>query len=507
MMGISLGAVLEPGIVVCLLFGGAWVNRNQQYRLTFSAKHSTDSEQGPGRRRGGRASAESSSSWLTGSGSDSVTSSNVNPTSGWRPREFKLWRLRRTIHAPATAQYEQRLLSRVLRKFPFLVEAFYWALIYFVSVIADCSSPNKETRSPSNIYKTQVYQVARAIAALTIVEGTVQAALRNALSIIHLEQKLGIFWEPGIQQFFIRHTFMMHWLNRIYSFIHIPATIAFLVWLYWYTSSQAPSSPSLHSPVPSTPRASQGLYPLDQPLRSQTSHLRRTYEARRRTMALCNLLAFIVFTAWPCMPPRLLGDPNNKPGPDATFGKAFGFVDTVHGQDAASSVWTTNRFCNQYAAMPSLHFGYSLLIGMTIATLPLARRSGGDGKDRRSVRLKGLVLRVRAPSARRILCVAVGFLYPFTILVAIVATANHFILDAVAGAVVCAVAWHANRVILNLLPLQDWFLWLIGTSFPASVGEEDRTKEMWLDDDFDEVMGEANYLAPQDLDGVGKWAA
>jgi hypothetical protein len=64
-------------------------------------------------------------------------------------------------------------------------------------------------------------------------------------------------------------------------------------------------------------------------------------------MAVCNLLAFVVFTIWPCMPPRLLSDPDYT-GPQAELAKSYGFVDTVHGKDGASSVWTQNRFCNQY---------------------------------------------------------------------------------------------------------------------------------------------------------------
>lgn len=47
------------------------------------------------------------------------------------------------------------------------------------------------------------------------------------------------------------------------------------------------------------------------------------------------------------------------------------------------------------------------------------------------------------------------------ILVAIVATANHFILDAVAGAIVCGLGWWGNSVLLNLVPLEDYFLRLV----------------------------------------------
>ena len=62
------------------------------------------------------------------------------------------------------------------------------------------------------------------------------------------------------------------------------------------------------------------------------------------------------------MPPRLLP-------------KSYGFIDTVH-RGAVSSVWTTNRFCNQYAAMPSLHFGYSLIVGWSLfANAPAGTRT------------------------------------------------------------------------------------------------------------------------------------
>lgn len=93
------------------------------------------------------------------------------------------------------------------------------------------------------------------------------------------------------------------------------------------------------------------------------------------------------------------------------------------------------------AAMPSLHFGYSFLIGLTIATVPLRKRG----------RL----------GWRRLAIVSIGMIYPAIILTAIVATANHFVLDAVAGAFACILAWHANGFLLNLLPLEDHFLALV----------------------------------------------
>lgn len=227
----------------------------------------------------------------------------------------------------------------------------------------------------------------------------------------------------------------MLWTTRTYSFIHIPGTILFLVWLYYYTTTQNRISARNSDNAHGSPAG-----PL-------------LYEARRRTMALCNILAFIVFTAWPCMPPRLLSDPQSQ-GQDVEEASRYPFVDTVHRKGGEASVWTENRFVNHYAAMPSLHFGYSLLVGLTIATIPLAPHHRNS--QTRSVPFLG---RVGCPSLQRTICVATGFSYSFTILTAIVATANHFILDAVAGAMICGIAWHGNKILLNLEPLEDIFMW------------------------------------------------
>lgn len=107
--------------------------------------------------------------------------------------------------------------------------------------------------------------------------------------------------------------------------------------------------------------------------------------------------------------------------------------------------------------MPSLHFGYSLLIGLTIATIPMT----------------GL----RPTSGKRIGIIALGLSYPALILTAIVSTANHFILDAVAGAMVCGIAWHANGILLNLCVVEDYFLWLLRIHKPVSYTDPETAVE------------------------------
>lgn len=108
--------------------------------------------------------------------------------------------------------------------------------------------------------------------------------------------------------------------------------------------------------------------------------------------------------------------------------------------------------------MPSLHFGYSLLVGLGIMQLPLAH----PGRCYRIGKVP-----VPVPSVPKLICVVAGFLYPFTILAAIVSTANHFILDAVVGGSICLVALRYNELMLNLLPIEDCLMWCLRIHKPG----------------------------------------
>jgi hypothetical protein len=420
----AIGAILEPLVVVSFLAFGTIVNRNKSSSSWSPLlakrpepwrhiKYSSDSEEedveASGRKEDGITLLPPTLS-RTSSGSDTTLAEDIldKTTPPWRLRKLRFLGWEKEVTTPNTEVFRTRLLSRVLQRLPFLVEVWYWALIYWV------------------------YQLGRAFTAVTLQESTVHTAREHALQVVHVEQRLGIFIEPAVQRWFLQSPTLMRWTNRVYSFIHIPGTILFLIVLYHFTTAR----PRHKLQKEQGDRAQLGdnwreLAPQFGPA---------VYERRRRTMAMCNLLAFIVFTFWPCMPPRLLSDPTYT-GEYAKEAKSFGFVDTVHGADGDSSVWTTNRFCNQYAAMPSLHFGYSFLIGLTIATIPLRKR-GRFGW-------------------RRLAIVGIGMIYPAVILAAIVATANHFVLDAVAGACACLLAWHSNGFLLNLLPLEDYFLALV----------------------------------------------
>ncbi|MEU3097905.1 phosphatase PAP2 family protein [Streptomyces sp. NPDC006967] len=119
------------------------------------------------------------------------------------------------------------------------------------------------------------------------------------------------------------------------------------------------------------------------------------YRWARSALGFTTVLALVGFWLYPLAPPRLM------PG--------FGIIDTVHGvQDFSQPEYgTLTHLTNQYAAMPSLHFGWSLWCGLVIAII--------------------------APKAWT---KALGLLHPLFTAAAIVATGNHWILDAAGGALV-----------------------------------------------------------------------
>ncbi|PGH35245.1 hypothetical protein GX50_01941 [[Emmonsia] crescens] len=458
----GIGAFLEPLVVVTLLLGGTWINRSSGISRSYSrntARSSSLASDGfsdktvDGVEHGLPTTTGTDDGSLPSSPSRSLSPSLLlDQGRPLRARPIGLWSWKREIMTPNTAKFRNRCFSRLLRRFPFLVECWYWTLVYWT------------------------YQLARAFTAVTLKDATVDVARKHALQLIKLEESLHILWEVQIQHYFLHRPILMAWTNRLYSFIHIPGTIAFLVWLYYYTTTRNRLEERCFMKL--------SAYP------SNVSAGSTLYQARRRTLAFCNLLAFMVFTLWPCMPPRLLSDPSVN-GSVGELSRSYRFVDTVHGVGGASSIWTQNKFCNQYAAMPSLHFGYSLMIGITITTIPLPsqpHRSRTFLPHFLNFSHPSLASKVHRSSWQRIVCIVLGITYPFTILVAIVATANHFILDAVAGAIICGLGWWGNSVLLNLLPLEDYLFWILRIHKPEQGSICLRPSFVYDDSDEDQAM-------------------
>lgn len=118
----GIGAVAEPLVVITLLIVGTWINRDfdpgrtrrprDTRRISNDARYK-DIEDDP--------EARSTSPSLL-----------VNEEPEWRKRTLGVWGLRKEVVTPNTRRFKGYFLSRLLERFPFLVECWYWALIYWV---------------------------------------------------------------------------------------------------------------------------------------------------------------------------------------------------------------------------------------------------------------------------------------------------------------------------------------------------------------------------------------
>jgi len=225
-------------------------------------------------------------------------------------------------------------------------------------------------------------------------------AFGHARSIIDLQDALHLYVEPGLQEWYLdlpADGLIRLW-NVYYGTAHFVVTFVALVWLF---------------------RRDPARYPL-----------------WRNTLALTTCLAVIGFAAYSLMPPRLLDDPGEYGAcqlyaPDAVEGWSpgdpappecdeYGFVDTV----ARYGGWISfgnegyKDVSNQYAAMPSMHIGWSTW--STLVLLPLLRRRWA-----------------------RVLAAA----YPLVTLVAIVVTANHYWIDGIGGLITLGAGYALARTI------------------------------------------------------------
>ncbi|WP_190219313.1 bifunctional glycosyltransferase 87/phosphatase PAP2 family protein [Streptomyces griseosporeus] len=182
-------------------------------------------------------------------------------------------------------------------------------------------------------------------------------AEHHGQQILDLERFLHLDVEHWANHAVVRTPWLEDFLSFYYESFHFGVPLAILAVLYWRR-------------------------PVD-------------YRWARSAIGIATVLALAGFWLYPLAPPRLM------PG--------LGIVDTVNGpQDFTQPDYgTLTELTNQYAAMPSLHFGWSLWCGLVILVL-----------------------------APKWWMKALGLLHPFFTVCAIVGTGNHWVLDAVGGAAV-----------------------------------------------------------------------
>jgi len=191
-----------------------------------------------------------------------------------------------------------------------------------------------------------------------LTEGSQAEAIANAHRVEDLERALGLAWEPHVQDWILGRPWLETAGNWVYIWGHWPVVACVAVWLFgWH---------------------------------------RQKYYLIRNAFLISGAIGLVVFVLFPVAPPRLAG---------------MGLEDTVTLHSHAYRVLQPPAMVNQYAAMPSLHFGWNLLVG-------------------------GAVILVCRTKPIRLLAACLTT----AMLIAVVLTANHFVLDVVAGAAVALFA-------------------------------------------------------------------
>jgi hypothetical protein len=210
-----------------------------------------------------------------------------------------------------------------------------------------------------------------------IAEHDSATGIANADRVVSFETAHGFWIEPAWQRFFEQTHHLLGlafgwaqamWLvNTVYTLGHVCITFAFAMWFYFYRRE---------------------LFPFV-----------------RNIFFGANALALVGYELYPMAPPRLT--------PGLHFdGHPFRFVDTLYQLLGANGKLSGTKLgYDEFAAMPSLHVAWALIVGITLA-----------------LTARPLAVRLLAP------------LYPLVMLVAVVVTANHYLMDAVGATAVVAVA-------------------------------------------------------------------
>jgi hypothetical protein len=222
------------------------------------------------------------------------------------------------------------------------------------------------------------YETVRGIA-----EGQKAEAFANAANVIDIERATGTFFEPGLQSALIGSRWLIDAANFAYMNSHFVLTLGFLVWLYLY----------------------------------RNEHF---YFVRNMFMVAMGL-AIVGYTLVPTAPPRLI--------------EGYGFIDTITeyaevNHDSA----LVKVFVNPYAAIPSMHCAFALMIGVTGALISRHRLSR-----------------------------VFWSVYPFFVFFVVVVTANHFWIDAAAGALVAGLSALAAIQLARVRP-GAWAFWRPATA-------------------------------------------
>ena len=202
--------------------------------------------------------------------------------------------------------------------------------------------------------------------------GVAAQAFENARGIIGLEQTLGFFVEPSVQTWSMGSGLLIDGAAWLYLNAQTTVTLAALAWIYLFRNESF-------------------------------------YFVRNMFMAAM-VVALAGYLIYPTAPPR--------------FFPEWGFSDSV--SDFTGIPPTSdgvNAMFNPYAAVPSMHVAFALMIGWPLAKLVKSRYASAFWRA-----------------------------YPFLVTYVIVATGNHFVMDAILGAATAGLSALAARELARARP-------------------------------------------------------
>src|SRR5688572_5794892 len=196
-------------------------------------------------------------------------------------------------------------------------------------------------------------------------KGSISDAVGNAHRVVEVERAFGVFSESSLQSLALRSHDVIKFLNGYYLYAHFSMAALFFAWMLI-------------------------RHPAD-------------YPSCRRILIVMTAIGLAIHAVYPLAPPRMLAD--------------MGFIDTGRLFGMSPYGDTSEGLANQFAAMPSLHFGWALLVAW------------GATKFSRSPWRRLLVL------------------HPLFTLAAIIITANHYWLDAAVALCIFIAAIKIDRAV------------------------------------------------------------
>jgi membrane-associated phospholipid phosphatase len=204
------------------------------------------------------------------------------------------------------------------------------------------------------------------------VDGRAAVAFENARNLIDIERTLHVFVEPSIQAWASGSQLIVDAASWVYINAQTSVTLGALVWLYLFRNE--------------------------------------SFYFVRNMMMVAMFIALAGYVVYPTAPPRFLPE--------------WGFTDSVADfTGIPSDSVAVNALFNPYAAVPSMHVAFALMIGWPLARLVRWR----------ALRVFWLV-------------------YPLLVTFVIVVTANHFIADAVLGAMTAGASAYAAAGLARARP-------------------------------------------------------